>query len=82
MYKKILVPLDGSDLSECTLDHLKAVATGCHVAEVALLWALEPIRPIEEFDENWHRQAEKKAIEYAKDYLKNLLNFPQRHLFN
>lgn len=29
MYKKVLAPLDGSELSECTLEHLKAVVAGC-----------------------------------------------------
>jgi nucleotide-binding universal stress UspA family protein len=42
MYKKILAPLDGSELSECTLGHIRAVATGCQVPEVALLYVVEP----------------------------------------
>ncbi len=29
MYKKILVPLDGSGLAEHVLEHVKAVAKGC-----------------------------------------------------
>jgi nucleotide-binding universal stress UspA family protein len=44
MYKKILVPLDGSPNSECVLDHVKSVATGCHVPEVMLLSVVEPLR--------------------------------------
>ncbi len=36
MYKKILAPLDGSKLSECTFNHIKAIATGCEVPEVEL----------------------------------------------
>ena len=43
MYKKILVPLDGSDLAECSLAHVKAIATGCNVPEVILLRIIEPI---------------------------------------
>ncbi len=42
MYKKILVPLDGSDLAECALEHVKAIATGCNVPEVVLLRIVEP----------------------------------------
>ena len=42
MYKKILVPLDGSELSECTLEHVRAIATGCQVPEVVLLRVVEP----------------------------------------
>ena len=43
MYKKILAPLDGSELSECTLEHIKAVATGCQVPDVVLLHIVVPI---------------------------------------
>ena len=42
MYKKILVPLDGSELAECVLPHVKAIATGCNVAAVVLLQVVEP----------------------------------------
>jgi nucleotide-binding universal stress UspA family protein len=43
VYKKILVPLDGSKLAECSLEHVKAIATGCNVPEVVLLQVLHPI---------------------------------------
>jgi nucleotide-binding universal stress UspA family protein len=43
MYKKILVPLDGSDLAECALEHVKAIALGCNVPEVVLFRVVEPI---------------------------------------
>jgi nucleotide-binding universal stress UspA family protein len=42
MYSKILVPLDGSELAECSLEHVKEVATGCHVPEVVLMAVVEP----------------------------------------
>jgi len=42
MYSKILVPLDGSEFAECSLAHVKSVATGCHVPEVVLLAVVEP----------------------------------------
>ncbi len=42
MYKKILVPLDGSELAECALEHAKAIAIGCNVPEVVLLRVVEP----------------------------------------
>jgi len=41
MYSKILVPLDGSELAECVLEHVRAIATGCHVSEVVLLTIVE-----------------------------------------
>jgi len=43
MYKKMLVPLDGSEFSECVLDHVRAIAKGCQVPEVVLLGVAEPI---------------------------------------
>lgn len=41
MYNKILVPLDGSEPAECVLEHVRAIATGCHVSEVVLLMIVE-----------------------------------------
>ncbi len=43
MYKKILAPLDGSELAECSLEHVTAIATGCSVPEVVLFRVVEPI---------------------------------------
>ena len=43
MYTTILGPLDGSKLGECSLEHVKGIATGCHVSEVILLTVLEPV---------------------------------------
>jgi len=43
MYKKMLVPLDGSEFSECVLDHVRAIAIGCQVPEVVLLGVAEPV---------------------------------------
>ena len=37
MYKKVLVPLDGSALAECTLSHLKNLFKDGSVGEVTLL---------------------------------------------
>jgi len=43
MYKKILVPLDGSELAECVLPHVKAVASGSDAGKVILLRIVEPL---------------------------------------
>jgi nucleotide-binding universal stress UspA family protein len=37
MYKKILVPLDGSKLAECTLNHVRMMAKDGFTGEVTLL---------------------------------------------
>ncbi|HEY49582.1 MAG TPA: universal stress protein [Dehalococcoidia bacterium] len=43
MYRKILLPLDGSELAECALPHMDAVARGCDAADVILLRVVEPL---------------------------------------
>ncbi len=43
MYHKILVPLDGSPLAECTLEHVKSVIAESSTPEVVLVRALEPV---------------------------------------
>ena len=43
MYKKIMVPLDGSELAECALPHLETVVKGCQSPEVIIVQAVEPI---------------------------------------
>ena len=40
MYKKILVPLDGSELAECALNHVKKLFQDSPVGEVVLLNAV------------------------------------------
>jgi nucleotide-binding universal stress UspA family protein len=42
MYKKILVPLDGSELAECVLPHVESVVKGCQVPDVIFLRVVEP----------------------------------------
>jgi nucleotide-binding universal stress UspA family protein len=44
MYKKILVPLDGSELAECVLPHVESIAKGCGAKEVVFLRVVEPLR--------------------------------------
>ncbi len=72
MYKKILAPLDGSELSECSLEHIRSVATGCHVPEVLLLWVVEPLRQVVELGEDWRRKAETRIQSEAENYLSKL----------
>lgn len=43
MYKKILVTLDGSALSETSLEHVKSIVSGSPATEVVLLRVVEPI---------------------------------------
>jgi len=42
MYKKILVPLDGSPLAECVIPHIEAIAKPCG-SKVELISVVEPV---------------------------------------
>ncbi len=42
MYKKIMVPLDGSELAECVLPHVEAFIKGFKISNVILVRVLEP----------------------------------------
>jgi len=44
MYKKILVPLDGSKLAECALHHVEELAQGCGTEEVILVSVTERVK--------------------------------------
>jgi nucleotide-binding universal stress UspA family protein len=41
MYKKIMVPLDGSKLAECVLPHVETFITGCQVSSIILVRVVE-----------------------------------------
>ena len=78
MYKRILAPLDGSELSECTLEHIKSIAAGCKTPEVVLLTVVGGSQPTFEYyaSEQMVKEAieqrEKEANEIkrkAEDYL-------------
>ncbi len=72
MYKKILSPVDGSELAECSLEHVREIATGCHVPEVVLLMVIEPFPPTPGFSEEWRLKLEKDAEAEAEGYLTKL----------
>ncbi len=77
MYQKILAPLDGSELSERTLAHVRAIATGCQVPEVVLLRVVESISSSAYavsavLSEGWVAKVENQDQAYARDYLAKL----------
>jgi len=43
MYKRIMVPLDGSELAECVFPHLETIVKGCKSPEVIVVQAVEPL---------------------------------------
>lgn len=71
MYKKILVPLDGSKVAETILPHVRSIADGCDAQEVILLRVIEdpPIWVIEAGTFEEAHEAQKKA---TKEYLSKI----------
>jgi nucleotide-binding universal stress UspA family protein len=72
-YQHVVVPLDGSELAECVLPHLEAVASNCQITSVELIRAVAPIEmhfkaalPI---DSKQEKQINEAAIKEAGDYL-------------
>ena len=43
MYKKVVVPLDGSKLAELALPHLEEIARGCSIPDILLISVTEKI---------------------------------------
>ena len=78
MYKKVMVPLDGSQLVECVLLHVEAIAKGCQVQNVVFVRAVEPfyVPPSSDysFSEEQKAQINEEHGKEAKDYLNNLVS--------
>jgi len=51
MYKKILVPLDGSKLAECALPYAEALAKGCDTEKVILVSVTERFQGYRVFED-------------------------------
>ncbi len=77
MYKKIMVPLDGSVLAECVLPHVQAFIKGFNINDVILVRVLEPATPSEQIGtgdtdlKNIQETKEQKKAE-AKEYLSKI----------
>ena len=73
MYNKVLVPLDGSELSECSLSHVQEIAKGCKTSKVVLMRVMEPLRiagyVLTEMGEDSVKSLEIKNKEAAIEYL-------------
>jgi len=73
MYQKLLAPLDGSDLAECALSHVKTIAMGCKVAEVVLIGVVEPMLSVSalnaELGREWVSNAQKGMRKASEEYL-------------
>lgn len=76
MYKKVLVPLDGSKLAECVLPHVEAIGKGCNVVETVLVRVVEPLHLYR--GEEHHIVPEERerldedSMAVARDYLETI----------
>jgi nucleotide-binding universal stress UspA family protein len=78
MYKKVLVPLDGSELAECVLPHLDIIASRGGVKTIAFLRVVKPFYPMGDTMGDTISAMDvvsinKDAVAAAEDYLKQLV---------
>ncbi len=77
MYQHVMVPLDGSELAECVLPHVQAIATGCNVGTITLVRVVEPfhLRGGLETDmiPEERQRIERDSIDLAKNYLSQVV---------
>ncbi len=78
MYQKIMVPLDSSELAECVLPHVEAIARGCGVNNVVLVSVVEPVRipPGDDyiFSEEEQKRMESDHKSALEDYIHKLVS--------
>ncbi|MFC1846199.1 universal stress protein, partial [Chloroflexota bacterium] len=71
MFMKILVPLDGSEVAECVLPHVEAIAMSDASVHVTFLYVVQPLDyPLT--DSKYRTHIESEAREAAEDYLDRL----------
>jgi nucleotide-binding universal stress UspA family protein len=77
MYKKILVPLDGSELAECVLPHVEVITGSGGVKNVTFLRVVKPFYPVGDYMGDYISAVDvvsinKEAVEDAESYLKQI----------
>lgn len=83
MYRKILVPLDGSPFAECSLAHVKDIARGCQVPVVTLISIINPLHNFPEVATGEiRRNAEEASREKAQEYLSMIASNLQKEGLN
>ena len=77
MYQNVMVPLDGSELAECVIPHVEAIAQGCSVPRVTLVRVVAPLQfhgGVESrFSPEERRRLEADSMNVARDYLDQLV---------
>ncbi len=77
MYKKMLVPLDGSELSEASLTHVIALTKSCQVPEVILIRVREPLDAgvRQRLSGDLAKQLDEAYNDETKEYLSKISNY-------
>lgn len=63
MYKKVVVPLDGSKLAELALPHLEAIGKGCSIPDVLLISVTEKIKGVIPQSGDYDKFAPERRVE-------------------
>ena len=76
MYSSIMVPLDGSELAECVIPHVQAVASGGNVSNVTFVHVIEPLHLYggleSRFSPEEKKRLEEDSVSIAREYLGKL----------
>ena len=77
MYQHIMVPLDGSELAECVLPHVKTLAQGRNVKKITLVRVIEPLHMYggveSRFSPEERQRLEADSMDIARNYLDQLM---------
>jgi nucleotide-binding universal stress UspA family protein len=83
MYRKILVPLDGSSFAECSLAHVKEIAKGCQVPVVTLMSIVDTFHNFPDVATGEIRRSEEEVSrEQAQKYLETIASNLQKDGLN
>lgn len=73
MYQHVMAPLDGSELAECVLPHVEAIATGCNISRVTLILIVTPLKLYGGIETHIspedRKQLETDSMKVASEYL-------------
>ena len=79
MYKKVLVPLDGSTLSELSLSNAVTIVAGCQIPKLVIINVIEPFKDLahwvsDDIAQKMHKEAARVAQNYLDQTVKRLLD--------
>jgi len=80
MYRHIMVPMDGSELSESVFPHVEAVANGCKVSHVTLVHVVEPLHMHSGLESMFSPEERWRLEKDGMDIARNQLNLVVRRL--